>query len=224
MFHRFKKLQLTAGLCAAGMFAGSASAELFYLDFGATGQPVATGFQAADNTVGFNTVENPVFTLGTVGTLTINGVNNYGFANTSNPLVTDGFFTATTATFDITGLAAGTKVTLYAIEAWDNDARAGYVSLGGNTPVSSATAAADGNGGTLPGTSPTIADFNLIASEVVADLSGTVSGTISVTDGTTTVVEAQIGGFIIETIVPEPASIVLAGLGSLAVLGRRKKA
>ncbi len=186
-------------------------------DLGATGQPVAVGWTGPAGTVGFNAPSTPTVDFGGGVSLSIaTSVGNYGFGIAENPVVQDGFFIAGgEAHFTLSGLTPGDKVTLYAIHAWDGNARAAFVSFGGSALVDTSTP--DDifwNTSPLPAyaADPQPSDMVLIAADVVANLDGEVSGYFTGISGDIIRPEGQIGGMIFEvTPVPEPASAVALG-------------
>jgi hypothetical protein len=220
-------LSVAAIVVSLGL-AGVGHAAVYLVDFGPSSGPTTSGFINAPTTpasIPFNTVTSPTYTLGSGVTLSLAGVNNYDLGNTANPLVTDGFFVNTgtgTSTYTIAGLSPGSVVSVYGINAWDGGGRAAFASFNGGSFVDLAHTPDFTSGSGLPGTSPTLSDFTLVASNVLA-VGTSLSGVISWTDGVTTRVEGQIGGMAIVVSVPEPASISTVGLIASATLIRRRR-
>lgn len=142
----------------------------------------------------------------------INHVGCYDNGNAAEPLTESGFYTfgdnANDHTFTLSGLAAGTSVSLYACAAWDGNGRGGYVVFG-NSGVGGVQAQTIGD----PGTSPTLANFTLIGTATV-DNTGILQGTLNGAGGVGSATEGQLGGVVFKiTPVPETGSLALVGLG-----------
>ena len=176
----------------------------------------------------FFTPEAESWSLGNGLTLAFASVNNYDFSTTTQPLTDGGLFVAggTTSAFTLSGLAVGSTVTLYAIDAWDQGGSAATITFGGQT-VSTAGSNDNGWNGSpaAPGTTPSVSDFTLIASSVVVGGTGTLSGLLSGANGGAG--EGQLGGFIIQitpAAVPEPSTWAMLGAGGalLLALGARR--
>lgn len=116
--------------------------------------------------------------------------NNQAFA----PLTRSGFYTFGNETLDhsftLTGLNAGQSVTLYASAAWDGNPAGGFVVFGdsGETGVKAQTIG-------TPGEVPVLANLTVIGT-AVADVSGTVTGSLHGRTGVGSNLEGQVGGFV----------------------------
>jgi hypothetical protein len=218
-----------AAFVASLFLSGVGRAATYLIDFGpSSGQPTSGYINAPTSpaTVPFNTVTSPTYTLGGGVTLSLSGVNNYSLGNAANPLVTDGFFVNSgtgSSTYTITGLAPGSVVSVYGINAWDGNGSAAFASFNGGALVDLSHTPEFTSASGLPGTSPTLSDFTLIGGNVVA-VGTSLSGVIDRTNGVITRGEGQIGGMAIVISVPEPATATALGLAGCFVLIRRRRA
>jgi hypothetical protein len=166
--------------------------DTLQLDFGPT-----TAFEPAPGA--FTKVQNgPVLTVGdytfpnvagSTYTLSISNIGSYSSQNVDDPLVTDGFYSASAngpARFTLSGLPQGMTVTLYAIWAWDGSGKYADVFFGG----ANAQIVFSGD----PGTTPALTNFTRIGAAVV-DSSCAVRGYWQGPGGPNS--EGQVGGMVI---------------------------
>lgn len=182
---------------------------------------MATGFTPVNANFLSNTPTASASDIdGTGITFSIENVAVFSFDNASEPLTTDGFYTfgndTLTHAFTLSGLEAGSIVSLYAVSAWDGVGRGAQVDFGGSLVQAQVVGS--------PGTTPTLANFTFIGT-AIAGLDGKITGTINgehfPSDPAT---EGQVGAFIFNvTPVPEPATACLAALGMACVGLRRRR-
>ena len=110
-----------------------------------------------------------------------------------------------TMTIDITGLDAGADYDLYIYANGDWDYQNGTISFGGNTITTAGLLSDD-----------FVLNANYVVMSVTADVNGQVSGTIDNDQNSYSAINGM-------QIVPEPATMLLLGLGSLVSLRRRRK-
>lgn len=167
--------------------------DTLQLDFAPTTgtvRPAPTGFTKVQNAAAL-TVGNYSFpsVAGSSYTLSITNIGSYNSVNTNEPLVTDGFYSASgngPAYFTLNTLPQGMKVTLYAIYAWDGVGKYANVFFGGTN----AQIVYNGDSGT----NPTLTNFTRIGAAVVGS-SGAVNGHWQGPGGPNT--EGQVGGMVI---------------------------
>jgi len=184
-----------------------------WLDFTQTGgnytagwNPVYGNFLADTASAGINNIDGLGYNF------SISHVACFDNGNAAEPLTESGFYTygdnANDHTFSLSGLTAGTSVSLYSCAAWDGNGRGGYVVFG-DSGAGGVQAQTIGD----PGTSPTLSNLTLIGTATV-DNTGILQGTLNGAGGVGSATEGQLGGVVFEiTSVPEPGSPALAGLG-----------
>jgi len=194
------------------------------LDFTQTGGNYAAGWTPVYGNFLADTAPASINNIDGLGyNFSINHVGCFDNGNAAEPLTESGFYTfgnnANDHTFTLSGLAAGSAVSLYACAAWDGNGRGGVVVFG-DSGVNGVQAQTIGD----PGTSPTLANLTLIGTATV-DNTGTLQGILNGAGGVGSATEGQLGGVIFEiTSAPEPGTLALAGLGLVfLVVSCRKK-
>ena len=162
------------------------------LDLAPTGtaEPAPAGFTKIQNgpalTPGnydFPGVAGSLFDLG------FTNIGSYNTANTNEPLTTDGFYSYAAdgpAYFTLGSLPQGSKVTLYAIYAWDGAPKYADVFFGGTNAQIAYT--------TDPGQAPTLSSFTRIGASMTG-AEGTLGGYWQGPGGPNT--EGQVGAMVI---------------------------
>ena len=212
------RMKLPMVLAAAILAAANLQAQTsLLLDFTQTGGNYAAGWTPVYGNFLADTASASVNNIDGLGyDFSINHVACYDNGQAAEPLTESGFYTYgnndNDHTFTLSGLAAGSSVSLYACAAWDGNGRGGVVVFG-DSGANGVQAQTIGD----PGTSPTLANLTLIGTATVDD-TGTLQGILNGAGGVGTATEGQLGGVVfVITSVPEPGTLALAGLG-LAVL------
>lgn len=212
MFLKFQNLlfaSLFALVISMVCVPGQASIIAFDIQTGSntqTGFTAVTSFPASDGTVTMSVDVSPSGFRDRGITTPINGnpdaqlMRDLAFWSTSDPI-----------TFTFTGLQANT---IYTATTWAFDAESGN----SDKNIDFTT-----NGGTVSiTTSNTNASYNPIAlANITSNASGTATIIMEHTGGSGGAVSFT-NGFQLE-LIPEPASLILLGAGSVVVLGRRRR-
>ena len=191
---------------------GLAGTSTYKLDFGTANSPVAEGFQVGE-TASLQETSDPVFPVtdekgaNPIAIRFQGAVGGFSLGDESKPLTTDGIYTfkkipaegadvpasdeAINIPFAISGLPAGSLVTLYGVYAWNAEGRAAYVSLGDSGMVDLAPSTEP-----KPGSSA-LDSLVLIAAKQKVGTDGNLAGVFSNSDGSTPRAEGQWGGLIL---------------------------
>ena len=193
-------------------FSAFAGTSTYKLDFGTANSPVAEGFQAGE-AVSLQETSDPVFQVADekgANSLQIafqGAIGGFSLGDESKPLTTDGIYTfkkpavegmdasapdeAINIPFAISGLPAGSLVTLYGVNAWNAEGRAAFVSLGDSGMVDLAASTEPKPGSTA------FDSFTLIAAKQKVGTDGKLAGVFSNSDGSAPRAEGQWGGLIL---------------------------
>jgi len=193
-------------------FPAFAGTSTYKLDFGTPTSPVAEGFQAGE-VASLQETPDPVFSVtdekgaNPIEISFKGSIGGFSLGDESKPLTTDGIYTfkkkaeegADAAApdepinidFVISGLPAGSLVTLYGMSAWNGDGRAAFLSLGGSGMVDLAGSKEPAHGSASPDT------FVLVATKLKVEAGGKLVGVFSNSDGSQPRAEGQWGGLIL---------------------------
>lgn len=190
MTTRFLACAILALAATVPAFAGE---TVYRINF-SSGETIPTGFTNY-KPANFHTLEEETWPLGDGLAVKFDAVDNYTQDDKTNPLIAGGLFVTPNkpSPFRFMGLPVGSKVTLYAIDAWNEHGRAALVNFGGNL-ADTAQSSNDGFSGTVPGQNPTEQHFVLVAQDIPVGPTGELEGSLQCQEERP---EGQLGGFIL---------------------------